>query len=65
MDKELRKIIKALREQGFEVEMNKKSHYEVRKAGRKVAVFASTPGDWRSYKNSLAAARRAGFVWSH
>lgn len=63
MEKDLRKIVKALREQGFEVERTQRGHYEVRRDGRKVATFSGTPSDRRSWKNSLARVRRAGFVW--
>jgi len=63
MHKDLRKVIKALEDQGFDVRKNARNHYEVRKNGRKVATFASTPSDWRGWLNSIADAKRAGFKW--
>lgn len=63
MDKDMKKIAKALREQGFEVTVTKKQHLAVSKDGRIVAVFSGTASDWRSMRNGIAAARRAGFEW--
>lgn len=64
--KDLKKLIKALEEQGFEVETGKRNpHPIVRKDGRKVATLASTPSDHRSWMNGIAALRRAGFIWPH
>lgn len=63
MDKDLRKIIKALKKQGFEVEITKRGHVRVFKDGHKVATFSGTPGDWRSLKNSLSDVKRLGFRW--
>lgn len=63
MDKDLKKIAKALREQGFEVEVTRRQHLRVFRDGRLVATFSGTASDWRSMKNSLADARRAGFDW--
>lgn len=63
MDKDLKKIVKALEQQGFEVERTKKGHIAVYREGRFVAMFAGTASDWRSIKNGLAAVKRAGFRW--
>lgn len=63
MDKEMRKIAKALERQGFEVKVTKKGHISVTRDGRFVVVLAGTASDWRSMRNALAAARRAGFIW--
>lgn len=63
MHKDLRKIAKALEAQGFDVEITKRGHMLVSKDGREVAVFSGSPSDWRSLKNSLSDARRAGFNW--
>ena len=63
MDKDLKKIDKALNAQGFETRLTKKGHLQVRRDGRVVAIFAGTPSDGRSRRNSLAQARRAGFQW--
>lgn len=64
MKKDLKKISKALEEQGFTVKPSKsKQHLIVFKDGRRIAVFSGTPSDHRSWLNSLADARRAGFRW--
>jgi predicted RNA binding protein YcfA (HicA-like mRNA interferase family) len=63
MDKDLKKIIKALEKQGFEVEVTAKGHVTVYHDDRLIVTFSGTPSDWRSVKNGIAAARRAGFRW--
>jgi hypothetical protein len=63
MKKDLRKIAEALREQGFEVRISKKGHLLVSRDGRIVATFSGTASDWRSMRNSIADAKRAGFRW--
>lgn len=63
MHKDLKKIAKALKSQGFEVEITARGHMLVYRDGHQVAVFSGTPSDWRSMKNSIADARRAGFKW--
>lgn len=63
MDKDVKKILEALVDQGFEVRITRKGHAEVRRDGRKVATFSGTASDWRAVKNSIADARRAGFRW--
>lgn len=60
---ELNGILKALEAQGFTVRRTKRGHYFVTLGGKPVTTFAGTPSDWRSLRNSLAAARRAGFRW--
>jgi hypothetical protein len=64
MGNDLRKLVKALRAQGFIVERTAKNHWIVKnQAGNTVAIMASTPSDWRSWKNQLATLRRHGFRW--
>lgn len=63
MDKELKKIAKALEAQGFETRVSTKGHLVVVRNGRIVATFSGTASDWRSMRNSIADARRAGFQW--
>jgi len=63
MNKDLRKVIKALEADGFVVEKSKKGHPVVYLNGKKIATFAGTPSDQRSFLNSLAPLKRAGFVW--
>ena len=60
---DMRKLIKALEEQGFEVATSKGGHYLVLLEGRRVATLSGTPSDTRSGKNGLAQLRRAGFQW--
>lgn len=54
MDKDLRKIVKALEEQGFEVATTSKGHLMVLRNGEVIATFSGTPSDWRSIRNSLS-----------
>jgi hypothetical protein len=63
MRKELRKLIKALEDQGFDITVTTKQHYMVWLDGEFVTTLPGTPSDWRSLKNSIAAARRFGFRW--
>ncbi|QPE04143.1 hypothetical protein IT882_13175 [Microbacterium schleiferi] len=63
MHKELKKIAKALEAQGFDLEVTSRGHLIVSRDGQKITTFAGTPSDGRSWKNSLAYARRAGFIW--
>ena len=62
-NKDLRKIIQALEEQGFDVERTRKGHHRVFLDGIWVTTLPGTPSDWRSFRNALAAAKRAGFQW--
>lgn len=63
MDKDLRKIVKALKAQGFDVETTTKGHVVVYRDGVLIATFSGTASDWRSIRNSLAPLKRAGFRW--
>lgn len=63
MDKDLRAIVKALVEQGFDAQLSSKGHVIVRRDGRIVATFSGTASDWRGMRNGLADVRRAGFIW--
>ncbi len=63
MHKDLKKIVKALEDQGFECVITKRGHLLVLSNGRKVATFSGTASDWRSMKNGIADAKRAGFDW--
>lgn len=61
MKKDLRKLTKALEEQGFTVRASKRGHILISNANGLVATFSGTASDWRSLKNGMAALRRAGF----
>lgn len=62
MKKDIRCLIKALQQQGFEIRTTKRGHHLISKDGVIVASLAGTPSDYRSIRNSLAALRRAGFT---
>lgn len=65
MDSDLRRLAKALKQQGFTVGTTTKGHIVVRDANdRHVATTSGTPSDPRSRKNFLAELRRAGFIWN-
>lgn len=61
MDKDLKKLLKALVKAGFEVRVTKKGHHAVYLGERWITTLAGTPSDHRSSKNALAALKRAGF----
>ena len=63
MNKDLRKVVKALEAQGFEVTVTSKGHLMVTRDGAVIAVLAGTASDWRSLRNGLAPLKRAGFRW--
>lgn len=63
MDKDLRKISDALKNQGFEVEVTARQHLLVFRGDALVVTFSGTASDWRAIRNGIAKARRAGFVW--
>lgn len=63
MDKDLKKIIRALEEQGFTVKFAKSQHVIVRKDGVFVTVFAGTGSDWRGMRNGISDCRQFGFQW--
>lgn len=63
MDKELRKLVKALEAQGFEVVPTARQHLMVFADGKAVATISGTASDWRSIRNALARLKRAGFQW--
>jgi predicted RNA binding protein YcfA (HicA-like mRNA interferase family) len=63
MRKELKKMVEALEDQGFVTEETKGGHVRVFLDGVWVTTFAGTPSDRRSWLNSLAPAKRAGFRW--
>lgn len=61
MDKDLKKLLKALVKAGFEVRVTKKGHHAVYLEDRWVTTLAGSPSDHRSGKNAMAALKRAGF----
>lgn len=64
MDKDLRKILEAIKAAGYQVVRNRRGHWEVyTQDGVKVTTFAGTASDWRSHRNALAPLKRRGFRW--
>ena len=63
MDKDLRKIVKALEAQGFEVQTTKRGNLAVYRDGALIATFSGSSSDWRAIRNALAPLKRAGFQW--
>ena len=63
MDKDMRKNIRALEDQGFEVAVTTRQHIVVTRDGQMIATFSGTASDWRSIRNGLAPLKRAGFRW--
>ncbi|MCU1677723.1 MAG: Uncharacterized protein JWM93_2481 [Frankiales bacterium] len=62
-DKEVTKLVKALEAQGFTCDASGKNYWLVKKGGEFVVKIASTPSDHRWLANTIAKARRHGFVW--
>lgn len=59
--KEATQLVKALRAQGFEVELNGGNHWSARRNGRFITTFAQTPSDPRGLKNAIARLKKAGY----
>ena len=63
VDKDIRKIVEALKDQGFEVTETKKAHLVVSLNGQRVATLSQRRQDPRGLLNALAYLKRAGFDW--
>lgn len=64
MNKELKKLIKAIEAAGFKTVTARSGHIKVYdENGNMIAVFSGTPSDWRSIQNSLRPLKRLGFRW--
>jgi len=64
--KEVARIIRELRRQGFEVVMAQSGHWKVRDPdGRLITTLPASPGEYRGFRNAIAILRRAGFIWPH
>lgn len=62
MNKELRELIDKAEEQGFTYKVTKKGHVMIKDSeGKPVSTFSGTPSDNRSWKNSMARLKRAGY----
>ncbi|WP_183096899.1 hypothetical protein [Streptomyces sp. TLI_171] len=42
---------------------SKSGHQIVRRNGQRIATLAGTPSDRRTWLNTIAVLRKAGFVW--
>lgn len=63
---ELRHLLRALEDEGFEVEMTRGNHRQVRRDGKVIANLPGPTGgsDHRAWTNGLAQLRRsANFEW--
>jgi hypothetical protein len=63
MNKDLRKLLEAAKEQGFTWNLSKKGHPMVYLNEELITTFSGTPSDGRSFLNALAPLKRAGFKW--
>lgn len=63
MDKDLKKLVKALKAAGYSVEETRRGHIRVSKGGRLLTTFSGTASDRRSLANGLAPLKRDGFQW--
>lgn len=63
MRKDMKKLVKEAKKQGFEVRISKTNHPMFYKNGAFVAKGASTPSDSRGFANLIAQLRRAGLKW--
>jgi hypothetical protein len=61
VNKDIKKLMRSLADQGFDVEPTKKGHLRVYLDGIWVTTLPGTPSDWRSYRNAVAALKRAGY----
>lgn len=62
MNKQMKQLIKDAEAQGFEALVLKSGHVVFLLGGVRVTTFAGTPSDHRSWMNSMAYMKRAGFV---
>lgn len=63
MDKEIKRIVKALKSEGFDVATTSKGRVVVSLDGVFVTSFGAQQHDVRGIRNSLAPLKRLGFRW--
>lgn len=64
MDKDLRKLVKALENEGYQIVTAKSGHIKVYDIdGKMIAVLSGTPSDKRALANQLRPLKRLGFRW--
>ena len=61
MNKDTRKLLKQLEQQGFTMRRTTGGHMIVYRDGRAVTCLAGTGGKGRGWANSIAELRRAGY----
>lgn len=61
LKKDRRQLERELVAFGFTTKVTSKGHLLVLNDGRVISCFAGTPSDRRSWRNSIAPLRRAGF----
>lgn len=61
--KDVKDLIKALREQGWRVEETGRHPVAYAPDGVTIVTLSSTPSDHRAFRNMVARLRRAGFEW--
>lgn len=59
--KEIRKLIAEVEAQGFTVKVTSNGHFFITKDGKPITTIGGTPSDHRSWRNVIAALKRAGF----
>lgn len=55
------KFISKLHKHGFTTRRTRRGHLLVSRHGQFITCFAGTPSDYRSWRNSMAPLKRAGF----
>ena len=63
MDKDIKKLIKAAQDAGYDVRVTKRGHITIGRDGRRITTLPGPPSDRRSLANALAPLRRDGFQW--
>lgn len=65
LPRDLRKIARAAREQGWRVELTAKSHVKFVPPQGELIYSAGTPSDWRGRRNLVSRLRRSGLELSN
>lgn len=61
MDKETRRLLKALVDQGATIVNGRSGHLKVYRGAAFIGAISKTPGDHRTRKNEATRLRRGGF----
>lgn len=60
-DKDTKKLVKALRAQGWRVELHKGHYKAFAPGGKGIVTISSTPSDRRDMKNTMSHLKRLGY----